>query len=148
MIESSIVTETIQFKQSGDLDPALLDPATRELSADRLIGRWVNTDKDTRGIASIVIERNDEQFRVRVWGVGAEGAIEWPTARATALANLEEEAGQRAVALAADFDLRFMRAETYLRVNKGVLVIVLFVTFQDNSGRSNYLNREFFYRRD
>jgi len=69
-------------------------------------------------------------------------------ARATALANLEEEAGQRAVALSADFDLRFMRAETYLRVNKGVLVIVLFVTFQDNSGRSNYLNREFFYRRD
>jgi len=142
------VTETIQFKQSGDLDPALLDPATRELSADRLIGRWVNTDKDTRGIASIVIERNDEQFTVRVWGVGAEGPIEWPTTRATALANLEEEAGQRAVALAADFDLRFMRAETYLRVNKGVLVIVLFVTFQDNSGRSNYLNREFFYRRD
>jgi hypothetical protein len=64
------------------------------------------------------------------------------------LANLEEEAGQRAVALAADFDLGFMRAETYLRVNKGVLVIVLFVTFRDDSGRSNYLNREFFYRQD
>jgi hypothetical protein len=50
--------------------------------------------------------------------------------------------------LAADFDLGFMSAETYLRVNKGVLVIVLFVTFHDDSGRSNYLNREFFYRRD
>lgn len=143
-----IVTETLEFKQSGDLDPALLDPATRKLSADRLIGRWVNTDPNTRGIASIVIERNDEYFSVRVWGMGADGPIEWPRTRATALANLEEEAGQRAVALAVDFDLRFMRAETYLRVNKGVLVIVLFVTFQDNSGRSNYLNREFFYRRD
>jgi hypothetical protein len=68
--------------------------------------------------------------------------------RAIALANLEEEAGQRAVSLAADFELGFMRAETYLRVNKGVLVIVLFVTFRDGSGRSNYLNREFFYRQD
>ena len=142
------MTETFEFKQSGDLDPALLDPATRKLSADRLIGRWVNTDPNTRGITSIVIERNDEYFSVRVWGMGTDGPIEWPRTRATALANLEEEAGQRAVALAADFDLRFMRAETYLRVNKGVLVIVLFVTFQDNSERSNYLNREFFYRRD
>jgi hypothetical protein len=148
LIESSIVTETLEFKQSGDLDPALTDPATRKLSADKLIGRWVNTDPNTRGIASIVIERNDEHFSVSVWGVGAEGLIDWPTTQATALANLEEEAGQRAVALAADFDLGFMSAETYLRVNKGVLVIVLFVTFHDDSGRSNYLNREFFYRRD
>jgi hypothetical protein len=68
--------------------------------------------------------------------------------QATPLANLEEEAGQRAVALAADYDLGFMSAATYLRANKGVLVIVLFVTFHDDSGRSNYLNREFFYRRD
>lgn len=142
------MTETFEFKQSGDLDPALSDPATRKLSADKLIGRWVNTDPDTRGIASIVIERNGEDFSVSVSGKGTNGLIDWPRTRATALANLEEEAGQRAVALAADFDLRFMRAETYLRVNKGVLVIVLFVTFQDNSGRSNYLNREFFYRRD
>jgi hypothetical protein len=148
LIERLIVTETFEFKQSGDLDPALTDPATRKLSADKLIGRWVNTDPLTRGIASIVIERNDEHFSVSVWGVGADGLIHWPTIPATALANLEEEAGQRAVALAADFDLPFMRAETYLRVNKGVLVIVLFVTFQDNSGRSNYLNREFFYRQD
>jgi hypothetical protein len=142
------MTETFEFKQSGDLDPALSDPATRKLSADKLVGRWVNTDPDTRGIAAIVIERNDEQFDVSIQGVGADGLIDWPRARATPLANLEEEAGQRAGSLAAEFDLGFMRAETYLRVNKGVLVIVLYVTFNDDSGRSNYLNREFFYRRD
>jgi hypothetical protein len=67
-------------------------------------------------------------------------------ARAKALANLEEEAGQRAIALAATFDFGFMTAETYFRVNKGVMVIVLYVTFGDDSGRSNYVNREFFYR--
>jgi hypothetical protein len=142
------MTETFEFKQSGDLDAALSDPATRRLSADKLVGRWVNTSPETRGIATIVIEPDGDHFQVRVQGVGADGLIDWPSARGIALANLEEEAGQRAVALAADFDLGFMRAETYLRVNKGVLVIVLFVTFQDGSGRSNYLNREFFYRRD
>ena len=142
------MTQTFDFKQSGDLESALLDPATKKLSAEKLIGRWVNTNPDTQGIAAIEIQRNDEVFSVSVKGVGSDGLIDWPTARATALANLEEEAGQRAVALTADFDLGFMRAETYLRVNKGVLVIVLFVTFCDDSGRSNYLNREFFYRRD
>jgi hypothetical protein len=140
------MTETFAFKQSGDLDAALSDPTTRRLSADKLIGRWVNTNPQTRGIAEIVIEPDGDHFNVGIQGAGAEGLIAWPTVRAIALANLEEEAGQRAFALAADFDLGFMRAETYIRVNKGVLVIVLFVMFHDQSGRSNYLNREFFYR--
>jgi hypothetical protein len=64
------------------------------------------------------------------------------------LANIEEEAGQRTIALLATFNAGFMTAETHIRVNKGVLVIVLYVTFHDDSGRSNYLNREFFYRAD
>jgi hypothetical protein len=41
-----------------------------------------------------------------------------------------------------------MKAETYIRVNKGVLVIVLFISFRDGSKRSDYVNREFFYRKD
>ena len=135
-----------EFKQSGHLDPALTDPAARTLNADKLIGRWVNTNAETRGVAEITIEQDGGRFRVSVAGVGDDGPIEWPVAEAKALANLEEEAGQRAVALAADFDFGFMRAETYLRVNKGVLVIVLYATFADGAGRSDYLNREFFYR--
>jgi len=140
------MVETLQFKQSGDLDLALSDPATAKLSGDKLIGQWINTDPGTRGIASILIESDGPDFRVSIKGVGPTGLIDWPSSRAWRLANLEEEAGQRAVALSADFDLGFMKAETYLRVNKGVLVIVLFVTFQDSSGRSSYVNREFFYR--
>jgi hypothetical protein len=142
------MTQTLEFKQSGHLDPALCDPAARTLHADKLTGRWLNTNAGTKGVAEIVIERDGERFTVGVVGVGANGPIEWPKVEATVLANLEEEAGQRAVALAATFDFDFMRAESYLRVNKGVLVIVLFNTFLDDSGRSNYVNREFYYRRD
>jgi hypothetical protein len=80
--------------------------------------------------------------------VGTDGPIHWPQATAKVLANLEEEAGQRASALVATFDFSFMTAETYIRVNKGVLVIVLFNSFRDDSGRSSYVNREFFYHRD
>ena len=140
------MAQTVEFKQTGDLHPALADPATRTLNAGKLTGRWVNTDPDTPGVAEITIGREDDHFSVRVAGVGPDGLINWPTARARVMANLEEEAGQRAVALAATFEFGFMRVETYLRVNKGVLVIVAYHTFLDESHRSNYVNREFFYR--
>lgn len=139
------MNNTFQFKQSGHLDPALLDPATVS-RAEKLIGRWVNTNSDTQGIAECEIQRDGDLFSIKVSGVGVNGPIVWPIARSQALANLEEEAGQRTIALAATFEFGFMKSEIYIRVNKGVLVIVLFNTFQDESGRSNYLNREFFYR--
>jgi len=140
------MNQTPEFKLSGQLDPALSDPATRTLHADKLIGRWLNTNPETQGVAEIIIEQVGERFFVSVFGAGENGLITWPKTQATALANLEEEAGQRALALAVDFDFGFMRAETYLRANKGVLVIVAYYIFLDGSRRSNYVNREFFYR--
>ena len=142
------MNNTMDFKQSRDLHPDLSDPATRTLNAANLIGRWLNTDPATKGIAEIEIEQSGEQFYVSAVGAGSHGPISWPRTSAQALANLEEEAGQRSIALAVDFDFGFMKAETYLRANKGVLVIVLFNVFLDQSGRSNYVNREFYYRRD
>jgi hypothetical protein len=142
------MTQNFEFKQSGHLNPALSDPATMTLSADRLIGRWANTNRETLGLAEFLIEQDGERFSVSGVGVGADGPIVWPVIEAKVLANLEEEAGQRAIALTATFDFGFMRAETQIRVNKGVLVIVLFNTFLDDSGRSNYVNREFYYRQD
>ncbi len=140
------MTPAFEYKQSSHLNPALTDPATSSLGASKLIGRWVNTDPGTQGLAEIVIEQAGGEFIVSAVGVGAEGPIDWPPTRAAALANLEEEAGQRALALAVTFDFGFMTAESYLRVNKGVLVIVHFSVFQDDSGRSSYVNREFFHR--
>jgi hypothetical protein len=142
------MTQNLEFKQSSHLHPALLDPATKELSAEKLLGRWLNTNRETRGLAEFLIEQDAGQFHVSAVGVGADGPIDWPKTRAEPLANLEEEAGQRAAALAATFDFGFMTAEAQVRVNKGVLVIVLFNTFLDDSGRSDYVTREFFYRQD
>ncbi|HEU5240262.1 MAG TPA: hypothetical protein VFU37_24215 [Pyrinomonadaceae bacterium] len=142
------MTQTLEFKQIRDLDKALIHLDVQAMNADKLTGRWTNTDPNTRGLSEITIERIGERFSVSARGVGANGPIDWLAKSVTALANLEEEAGQRSIALAADFDFGFMKAETYLRVNKGVLVIVLFNTFKDQSGRTDYVTREFFYRRD
>jgi hypothetical protein len=141
------MTPALDFKQRGHLTPALSEPATRALNAERLIGRWLNTDPETQGISELLIEQQGDHLIVSAVGAGASGPIQWPGARAKAVANLEEEGGQRTVALAATFEFGFMRAETHIRVNKGVLVIVVFHTFLDDSGRYDYVNREFFYRK-
>jgi len=137
---------TVAFKQTSHLEPALTDPATRTLNAEGLLGRWKNTNPKTSGISEIIITRAGSRFVVTPIGVGRDGPIPWPTTEGTPFANLEEEAGQKAVVFAANFEFDFMTAETHLRVNKGVLVIVLIITFRDDSGRADYINREFFYR--
>jgi hypothetical protein len=139
--------QTLDFKQSSHLHPALSDPSTL-LNVDKLLGHWVNTNRETQGISECTVRNDNGRVSVRITGVGEHDAIEWPVVDADVLANLEEEAGQRAVALAANFEFSFMTAETYIRVNKGVLVIVLFASFRDQSGRSSYVNREFFDRQD
>jgi len=136
----------MNFKQKSHLHPDLLDAAAADLNPDKLLGRWLNTNWETRGIAECTIARDGDEISVDIIGVGEDGPIRWPKARATPLANLEEEAGQRTMAMTATFDFGFMRADAHIRINKGVFVIVLFATFLDDSGRANYLNREFFYR--
>ena len=134
------------FKQKSHLHPDLTEPGAATTNAEKLLGRWHNTNHETRGIAECTVARDGDGISVSIVGVGEDGPLRWPTAKATPLANLEEEAGQRTMALLATFDLGYMRAETHMRINKGVFVIVLFATFLDGSGRANYLNREFFYR--
>jgi hypothetical protein len=133
----------IAFKQNSHLNESLYEPVSGTL--ENLLGRWLNANRETRGIAECTVAREGDQINVSVTGVGEDGPIAWPRGTVRELANLEEEAGQRTGALLATFEFGFMRAETHIRVNKGVLVIVLFATFLDDSGRSNYLNREFFY---
>jgi hypothetical protein len=111
-----------------------------------LLGHWLNTNRETQGLAECLVTQDGAGVTVSITAVGEREPVPWPIARGTVLANLEEEAGQRTIALLATFNLGYMTAETHIRVNKGVLVIVLYATFHDDSGRSNYLNREFFYR--
>jgi len=122
------MTQAMEFRANGQLDPDLSDPATKTLHADKLKGRWLNTDSATQGVAEIVIDQEGDHFCEHPW-VGESGPVEWPRTKARPLANLEEEAGQRALAFAVDFDFEFMAAATYLRVNKGVLVIVDTILF-------------------
>src|SRR5260370_5267454 len=112
------MTNTLEFKQNSHLNPALSEPAARALNAGKLIGRWLNTDPETEGLAEIVIQLDCDHLVVGAVGVGGDGPIEWPRTNAKPLANLEEDAGQRAVSIAVTFDFGFMTPGTNIHLNK------------------------------
>lgn len=138
------MTNTLQFMQSSHLQAALRDPEIHALNADLLIGRWMNTNRESQGLLEFLVERNDGGFQVRAVAAGADGPIHWPATPAQAMANLEEEGGQRNCVMLATFDFGFMQTQVQIRANNGVLVLVLFTSFHDECGRSNYVCREFF----
>jgi len=119
-------------------DRGAVDPVT-------ILGRWRNASSGARGIAEIVLEPRAGEVVLRVGGVGESGLVDWGETRAEAFACVEEDDCASACALAA-YDFGFMRTELQVRQNKGILAVTTFNLFRDDSGRSDYLTRELFYR--
>src|ERR1043165_5624993 len=62
-------------------------------NADELLGRWLNTNHETRGISECTVARDGDGWSVSLVGVGEGGPIRWPTVRATPLTNVAEKEG-------------------------------------------------------
>jgi len=89
-----------------------------------LVGDWRNTNP-AAGIGRIVVEPNGSGgVRVHV----ASSTRDWGKVDAPVFA----------------FDFEEVRLQANVKL--GVLVVASFNTFKDDSGRSSYFNREFFYR--
>jgi hypothetical protein len=105
-----------------------------------LIGDWRNTNP-AGSITRIVCRPAGEgRMTVRVWTPSRDwGAIDAPV---YAFTFDSREAG----AFSANYDFGFARVRLQANVKAGVLVVVSLNSFHDESGRSNYFDREFFYR--
>lgn len=112
--------------------------------AHSYLGHWKNTNPHTSGILELAIESADTGLSIRIWGAAAGVRVDWGVQKAEAFACVEENAVQ-AAALYATYDFGFMTTELQLRLNKGILPLMSFSVFCDDSGRSNYYTREFFY---
>lgn len=105
-----------------------------------LLGDWRNTNA-SGGIARIVCESAVEgrmavrcHSDVRDWGV-----VDAPVFAFTF-------DGRNAGAFSAVYDFGFEEVRLQANVKLGVLVVATFNRFTDESGRSSYFDREFFYR--
>ncbi len=115
--------------------------------ASGFLGHWKNTNPHTSGMLELTIESADTGLSIRIWGVAGDARVDWGVQRAEAFTCVEENAVQ-AASLYATYDFGFMTTELQLRLNKGILPLMSFSVFRDDSGRSNYYTREFFYRSD
>jgi hypothetical protein len=110
-----------------------------------LLGPWVAlAPAVTRGIASLAIAPDGDDALLRAYGVGADGPVDWGTTRAELYADAHYL--DNAPAFLATFDHGYMRVHLQGRINRGCLVVCVFTTFTDDSGRSDYFVRECFGR--
>jgi hypothetical protein len=119
-------------------------PATAALALDVILGDWRNTNAEG-SLARIVCAANDKDaIDIRVFGRFDGSDEDWGSVPAAVYAfNFDDAA-------AGAFSARFSRGgatiDLQVNVKAGVLVVVELTAFDDDSGRSNFFDREFFHR--
>ncbi|QEH38549.1 hypothetical protein OJF2_71520 [Aquisphaera giovannonii] len=120
------------------------DAAAPRAVPSLFLGRWLNTNPGTAGMAEVTFREEGGSVVLGVLGVGDPAPIDWGPTRVSLLsdgADLAEPTKMQAA-----YDFGFMDVLLHAWVKQGVLVIAVFNRFRDGSGRSNYFDREFFYR--
>ena len=109
-------------------------------------GTWLTTNSATRGIVKMIVEVRGEGLFARTFGACSPEPCDWGWTVASVFT--EGPGSSKALAFSAIYDFGFMQTHLQAKVKKGVLVVAGFNRFKDDSGRSNYFSREFFYRLD
>jgi hypothetical protein len=108
------------------------------------IGTWLSTNRDTQGIAKLIVGNDRDGVRVQAFGVGVSSLCEWGDAQGEVFADsVTSTIGH---AFRAVYDFGFKETILQAKVKKGVLVVANFNRFTDGSRRASYFSREFFYR--
>lgn len=110
-----------------------------------LLGTWEGLAPTvTKGIYTLNVASDGVDTFVQAYGVGADGPVDWGTTRAELYADAHYL--DNAPAFLATYDHGYMRVHLQARINRGCLVVCVFTTFTDDSGRSDYFVRECFGR--
>lgn len=127
---------------STDIHP-LLRTGANEPGA--LLGIWeALAPTVTKGLYSLEVVPDGDDVLVQAYGVGPDGPVDWGTTRGELYADAHYL--DNAPALLATFDHGYMKVHLQARINRGSLVVCIFTTFTDGSGRSDYFVRECFGR--
>lgn len=134
----------LQTTRTQDQSKAETDRATRRvLDHSFFWGVWQNTDAAGQGIVRVVFSDKDGGLVMRIFGAGETEPIDWGEAQVKVLADHVDSLEGTKFAAVYDFD--YMQVRMHGWVKLGVLVISVFNRFTDDSGRSNYFDREFFF---
>ena len=108
------------------------------------IGCWLSTNRDTQGIAKLVVHGDGHDLLVQAFGADAPSLCGWGEVKGVVFAD--GPASNTGLAFRAFYDFGFKETILQAKVKKGVLVVANFNRFKDGSRRASYFSREFFYR--
>jgi hypothetical protein len=120
------------------------EQARGSIAAEPLLGTWLNTNTATRGLPKTVLAAKENGIVLRVFAAGSQQMVDWGETAAGIFAA--DALATEAMAFSAFYDFGFMETQLQGHVRQGVLIIAKFDRFKDDSGRSNYFSKEFFYR--
>jgi hypothetical protein len=110
------------------------------------LGQWLNTNRRTWGITRAEVTQRDGQIWLQVWAADPEeGPRDWGTVPVERL-YADGPSSNRVAAYQATFDLGHARTLVQANITLGVAILAAFTTFTDDSGRVNYMSREYFHR--
>lgn len=131
----------MQFAQIFDrveIDAAKVGPV--DLSA--LLGTWVNSNPDTNGIARMLMKEAGGRLSLQASAIGPDGLIDWGAADVEVF--MASPSSRVAAGFTCLFDFGFAETRLQGMLAKGLLVLALFHSFKDESGRADYFVREYF----
>jgi hypothetical protein len=110
------------------------------------VGHWRNTASPGSSIDSVSFAASDFGLKMEAVGSDWTGPRDWGTADVEVY--VEVGAVSDPAKIKVFYDLGSMGVLLHGWVKQGVLVLALFRRFKDGGGRSDYFDREFFYRTD
>ncbi len=138
--------KTLAFTRANDLlTPAAPSNNGLKISLEPLNGVWNSTNQGTRGIIKLIVSDSDGILLVQCFGAGETSSIDWGTINGEAFAATVGTT--ESVGFKASYDFGFLQTRVAAYLNKRILVVDTYNTFNDNSGRSNYFMRDHFYQR-
>jgi hypothetical protein len=130
-------------RQEDHIDDSLIQHSS--LSLDSLLGTWVSTTPSSGGIAKFEIVREDGLPVLQIFGVGPKSMIDWGKTSVETVYTKDANTPEP-MAFQARYDLGFMEVHVQGNFSLGLMVLACLNIFKDDSGRTNYFSREFFYR--
>jgi hypothetical protein len=127
---------------AGDVPSEATGPPQGTVDLSPLLGRWRNTYRSSKGIHRVALAREGDRYMLNGWGIGCDE--DW--GRVPVVPHATHVASRQPAGFLARYDFGFSALSLAANEAKGLLIIASFSTFQDDSARSSYFTREFFYR--
>ncbi len=109
-----------------------------------LLGVWENTDTKTKNVLLAEFEVVDNQLMIRAFGATKPELTDWGATNCYLFSNAVDS--NIVTGLCANYDFGFKKTAICGNIKYGILVLQIYNTFKDDSGRANYFTREFYHK--